>query len=178
MGQLLVSDVKCESGIHYLSITDLDEKAEKKLKTVSSRRKVPLHPELIRIGFLEYVEKMRKRGALYLFPDLRPDRHGRRTGNWGKWWGRYRREQIGITGRLKPFHSTRHSFRDACREAEIDEEIADALMGHEEKDKTGRSYGSGYSLKALYRAICRIEYPGVKIPIIVAKGTGGVVNKD
>lgn len=88
IGQLLVTDVKCESGIHYLSITDLDEQTQKKLKTASSRRKVPLHPELIRIGFLHYVEKMRKKGAVYLFPELREDCHSKRTGNWSKWWGR------------------------------------------------------------------------------------------
>lgn len=172
LGQLLVADVCNEYGIDYLSITDLNPEADtgqadKRLKNAASRRKLPMHPELIRIGFLRYVERLRKMEEPRLFPELRPDCHGKVTGNWSKWWSRFRRKKLGITSRLKPFHSFRHTFRDACRNAGLDEEISDALMGHASGEKTGRRYGRGYSVAKLREAISKISYPGLVIPLIV-----------
>lgn len=172
LGQLLVADVCNEYGIDYLSITDLNPEADtgqvdKRLKNAASRRKLPMHPELIRIGFLRYVERLRKMEEPRLFPELRPDCHGKVTGNWSKWWSRFRRKKLGITSRLKPFHSFRHTFRDACRNAGLDEEVSDALMGHANGEKTGRRYGRGYSVAKLREAISKISYPDLVIPVIV-----------
>ena len=172
LGQLLLDDVCNDHGIDYLSITDVapdgvTQNQSRRLKNAASRRQIPLHPELIQAGFLQYVSDLRKQNEVRLFPDLRPDCHGKWTGNWSKWWSRFRREKIGITTRLKPFHSFRHTFRDACRAAELDEEIADTLMGHSKNDKTGRRYGSGHPLAALQRAMVKIHYPGLTVPIIV-----------
>lgn len=101
LGQALVSDVREDEGIPYL---DLNLEGEgKRLKTKGSRRVLPLHPELIRCGFLQYVADLRSRGERVLFPALRPDVKGNTTGNWSKWWGRYAR-QIGISGGRKVFH--------------------------------------------------------------------------
>lgn len=183
LAQLQVADVQCQDGIWYLNITDLsgedeeeeapasddiytDDEEERSLKNDNSRRRLPIHPQLVEAGFLRYADKMRKANQLWLFPDLRPDTEGKRSGNWSKWYGRYRRKVIGITSRLKPFYSNRHSFRDACREAELGDELSDALMGHV-SDKMGSQYGRGFSLNALYRGICKIEYPGVKWPVII-----------
>ena len=50
-GQALVSDIKKEhGGIIYLDINALED--GKSLKTGASRRQVPIHPELVRCGFL------------------------------------------------------------------------------------------------------------------------------
>jgi len=170
---LRIQDIGCHEGVLYYDITDLEDEegipsdgSARRLKNVSSRRRVPVHPEVVRAGFMRYLESLRAAKATWVFPGLNPDCKGKRSGNWSKWWGRYRRAEVGIQGRLKPFHSFRHSFRDACREAEVPEEPTEALMGHE-SDKTGRGYGSGYSLKALDRFMRRISYPGVDIPVLV-----------
>ncbi len=49
------------------------------LKNLGSRRVVPIHPELIRIGFVDFVEEVRQdRGsAARLFPLLTPGPEGR-----------------------------------------------------------------------------------------------------
>jgi len=176
---LRLQDIGCQDGIWYCDITDLDDETatpdadtQRRLKNTASRRRVPIHPELLRLGLLRYVESIESTNATWLFPDMRPDCKGKRSGNWSKWWGRYRRTAIGITGRLKPFHSFRHTFRHACREAEIDEEATEALMGHESQS-TGRRYGAGYSLKALDRLIRRVGYPGIVIPVLVAEDGAG-----
>lgn len=172
IGQLLVADICTEHGIDYLSITDLNPEADrgqtgKHLKNAASRRKLPIHPELIRIGFMRYVGSLRKKEEVRLFPALRPDCHGKVTGNWSKWWSRFRRKVLGITSRLKPFHSFRHTFRDACRDAGLGEEVTDALMGHTLSQKTGRRYGRGFSIAKLHEAISKINYPGLVIPVII-----------
>ncbi|MFW2350747.1 hypothetical protein [Qipengyuania sp.] len=39
-------------------------------KRLARRRKIPLHAELIRLGFLDYVEAIRREGHVALFPEL------------------------------------------------------------------------------------------------------------
>ena len=168
LGQLRVWDVCCRNGIWYLNIleTDEDDEANTKVKNSSSWRKLPLHPKVIEAGFLRYVGRLKEAGHVRLFPKLTPDKYGTFTTSWSKWFHRYLRDKLGITSKLKVFHSTRHNFRDACREAGLDEEIADRLMGHKGNGATGRGYGKGFSLERLKEAMDKITYPGLEIPII------------
>jgi integrase len=52
--QLRTDDIKKESGVWIMQIHDLDP--TQKIKTVSARRSIPLHAELLRLGFIEYCE--------------------------------------------------------------------------------------------------------------------------
>lgn len=49
-------------------------------KRAARRRKIPLHPELLRLGFLNYVEEMRVAGHAEVFPELylQPKKRGAR----------------------------------------------------------------------------------------------------
>lgn len=49
------------------------ELGKKSLKTKNSERNVPVHPELIRLGLLQYVEALRSGGHVRLFEELRFD---------------------------------------------------------------------------------------------------------
>lgn len=161
IGQALITDVKEEDGIAYLDINTLDRRAGKRVKNRSSRRKLPLHPELLRCGLLEYVEERRRAGDERLFPDLRPSVTGQVTGNWSKWWGRYT-DGLRITDPRKVFHSFRHAFKDACRAAEITEEVHDALTGHT-TPSVGRKYGGGVPLQVLAEAVAKVSYKGLDL---------------
>ena len=64
-----------ESKRWFLDITDESaaHKAIKKtVKTPGSKRKVPIHPQLIELGFLQYVEYVKKQGHMLLFPGFPP----------------------------------------------------------------------------------------------------------
>lgn len=160
LGQLLVSDVRQDGAIWYLDINTRDE--GKRLKNRSSHRLVPIHPELERAGFLEYVALRRKQGnGARLFPELRPDKHGHLTNNWSKWWGRYAREQ-GITDKRKVFHSFRHTFKTACRAAGIPKEIHDRLTGHTSGD-VGDEYGDKHPVAVLAHQMRKIKYKGLQL---------------
>ena len=47
------------------------------MKNVSSERRVPIHPDLVAFGFLDFVARARARGDERLFPELKPNRHGK-----------------------------------------------------------------------------------------------------
>ncbi|WP_407279719.1 site-specific integrase [Aromatoleum evansii] len=52
--------------------TEGDERVTKSLKNTSSKRLVPIHPQLLELGFLDYVTAIQKTGAKLLFPAFRP----------------------------------------------------------------------------------------------------------
>jgi integrase len=156
LGQLRRKDVKQLENIWCINITDEAEGTS--LKTHSSRRVVPLHPELLRLGFAEYAQQQRER----VFPSLKVDSHRSLTGNFSKWWGRYARKTIGIEDERKVFHSFRHAFKDACRNSGIQQEIHDAFTGHS-GGNVGSSYGSGPSPSRLAEEMARLKYKGLNL---------------
>ena len=164
LGQALVSDIKTDhGGITYLDINALED--GKRLKTGASRRQVPIHTELVRCGFLQYVSERRKSSegdSARLFPGLKPDSKGVITVNFSKRFGRRLRGRLKIADKRKTFHSFRHTFKDACRAAGIENVISDALQGHSSGTVSG-TYGSGYPLLVLAAAMAKVHYPGLDL---------------
>lgn len=165
LGQLNVDDIKRDHALGWYIEIGFGE--GQRVKTVSSRRRIPVHADLIRAGFLRYRDGLLLENETKLFPALRPDVKGDRTGNWSKWWGRYARRVIGITDKRKVFHSTRHSFKLVARACEIAEDVHDALTGHV-GGGVGRKYGGEeYPLAPLFAAMQRYYLPDVTVPVVV-----------
>ena len=70
---LAPADIVEIDGIECLNIEDSELR---RIKNISSNRIVPIHTRLIKIGFLELVEKARAEGRVDLFPDLREPASG------------------------------------------------------------------------------------------------------
>ena len=172
LAQLEPSDIREERGLgHYFDIND--EGTEKRVKNASSVRRVPVHPQLISLRFMEYVERMRRAKARYLFPDLVPDVKGNRSGNFSKWYARYL-DSVGVTDKRKVFHSYRHGFVDACREV-MNPELRDALVGHANR-ATSEQYGTGrYPLAPLFNAIASVQFKGLSLEHL--KAPAGIVGR-
>lgn len=165
LGQLRVHDVKEEEGIPYLDINDTED--GKHLKTSASRRRVPVHPELIKLGFLEYVQERRKAGDEQIFPLLRSE-DDKLTAAWSKWWGRYPRAH-GLPDKRKVFHSFRHTAKDGFRDSGVPEPVFDAIQGHT-SGTVSRSYGQGYSIQFLADEMKKLRYPGLDLSHLKMKG--------
>lgn len=159
LGQLRTVDVKQYQKLGwYLDITP----QAGKLKTKSSERVVPIHSELVRLGFIEYAAEMEKSGTGRIFPMLTPDKYKIYTTNWSKWFGRHL-DSLNIKDRRKVFHSLRHGFKQSCRAAGIAEDIHDAITGHA-RGSVGRSYGDDhYPLPPLFKAIELLVFPDVQL---------------
>jgi integrase len=154
----------------------------KRLKTTSSQRVIAVHPQLAKLGFLRYVDDVRRRqgAAAWLFPLIAPDKGRSGVGAWSKWFGRYLRKQVGITDTAKVFHSFRHSANDALRRGRVDEELRRALVGHAHPSRV--DYGAKQMLArwgaaALTDAVAKISFPGLDLsrvrPFAVRKPTRG-----
>jgi integrase len=169
LAPLTADDVAIDeaTGITIIAITENNERGTR-LKTASSRRVVPVHPELVKLGFPNVVEASRTQGgeAAPLFPLLKPGPRGGYAEGWSKWFGRYIRG-IGIRNTDRVFHSFRHGFKDALRAAGESEDINDALTGHS-GGGVGRSYGAKemmrrFGLPRLAEAVAKVQYPGLDL---------------
>ncbi|MDP3634107.1 site-specific integrase [Phenylobacterium sp.] len=174
LGQLRPSDIlklpymdKDGQELEAWCIRIVADKAEGlKLKNRWSARRVPIHSDLIRLGFLTYVEAAREAGQARIFPELRPDKYAHITANWSKWFGRYLRGTIKVTNRRMRFHSFRHAFKDYAREAEIPEDVNDAFTGHKGQ-AVARRYGSSlaYPLRPMVSAMAQYRVTGLTLPL-------------
>lgn len=159
IGQLQIGDVRDAAGIWYFDINALD--GDKTLKTASSERRVPIHAKLMELDFLDYARKIRRHRHKWLFPHLDSSKR-KRTESFSKWINRYLSDTCRIPDQRKVFHSFRHNFKDACREAEIPTDIQNALMGHS-THTVPASYGNGFSNRILNNWVQLINFPELRI---------------
>lgn len=165
---LKASNIGHEANTPLLFIV-ADRKAGKRVKTKVSERVIPVHPELVRLGFLEYVDERRRQGEhAWLFPTVAPDQ-GRALSAWSKWFGRYLRTTVGIKDTDRVFHSFRHGVKDALRRGRVDVEAREALLGHSgSTSSVSRGYGASemlerWGVKVLRDAVSKIEYVGLDL---------------
>jgi integrase len=164
---LRASNVQHEIDMPLLFIV-AERKAGKRLKTKVSERVIPVHSQLVKLGFLEYVKERAREGErAWLFPTVAPDQY-RALAAWSKWFSRYMRTKAGVTDTNKVFHSFRHAFQDALRRATPDEELRDAIQGRSNQRSVSRSYGAKemldrWGVKMLTRTVSKISYPGLDL---------------
>lgn len=149
-----------------LSITDEGE--GQKLKNASSRRRVPIHQNLIALGFIAYVQSQK---GVQVFPDLKPaSAYGSLSGNWSKWFGNYLRNTIKVADTKMVFHSFRHNFKDYARMAGIPSDVHNAITGHSSGD-VADNYGSDkYPLRPLVEAMTKYKVTGLVLPMPTSRG--------
>lgn len=172
--QLYLEDVRQSNGHWIFHITRegaRDGDVKKSTKTKGSMRVVPIHAELIRMGFLEYHAALSARGEKRLFPEVRPDVRGHISGYPSRWWGRYL-ISLGIKSDSSVnFHSFRHGLTDALRRAGFLDTEFKFLMGHTQATTTGR-YGvlQEGELKRRKTLIDAVEFPGLDLSHLYVAG--------
>jgi len=143
--QLRRQDVRQVDGIWVLEITP--EAGNTKSDTA---RIVPVHSDLIRQGFIRFVES-RPAGPLFYDPSrgrehadgrgkkrVLPESLANRLAHWV-------RNEVGVTDpRVRPNHGWRHWFVNQCRLHGVDKEARYFMVGHVDGDgrsDVGNSYG-------------------------------------
>lgn len=161
--QIFTEDVGELDGIPYFLIKP-DSATGRSVKD-GKKRRVPIHPDLVRMGLLEYVAKMRQEGHVQLFPELTITRSQGKLGDkWGSWWSSYIREDLGITRIPQPFHAFRHTFVEHGRISKMDSELRRIIEGHTPNTVEFKSYGSSqYPLEPLYEEILKLKFRGLEL---------------
>lgn len=170
--QLDVADVRSEDDIPYILI---EKGPDKRLKNKSAARRVPIHSELMRMGFLRYVEQQRLSNHRKLFPGLKLSKKGHHSERMSRWFNEGFLTKIGIEEERVVFHSFRHTVRDALRRAEVPEEIACAIGGWSYERSTGKRYGSGnlaFTIAQLAPRVQQISYPGLDLAHLYLANSG------
>lgn len=128
--QLHAADIHRIDGVECFFVTegpsDIDN--GKRLKTAASERFIPVHPALLDLGFMTFVAERRAAGAVRLFGELQKSSTGYYSDPFSKWFRRFL-QRAGADRPKTCFHSFRHCYRDALREARIEHEVALALGG-------------------------------------------------
>ncbi|AYJ87292.1 hypothetical protein D3Y57_16810 [Sphingomonas paeninsulae] len=159
MSQLRGQDVTQIDGIWAIRITP-----EAGTVKDGNARIVPIHPHLIKQGFLAIAEKD---GPLFYDPARQrvqstDNRHFKKVGERLATWVR---TEVGITDRaVKPNHGWRHLFKTQAIASNMLERTSDAITGHAPKS-VGQTYGS-VPIKAMAEAID-------KMPCFAVDGTEG-----
>ena len=162
IAQLDVADVEIDGEVPAIHIQP--SKDGKRVKSASGRRVLPVHPELVSLGFLAFVRTQKQAGHTQLFPSEAPNSSGHWGDLLGKWFASHLKS-IGLNGQRLSMHSFRHNFEDALRRANLHgTPIGQELSGRSKTDKVSGAYGTGrYDLETLKPAVDSIRYPEVDL---------------
>jgi len=175
-----LAQVKLDSIRHEREI--LVMRIQEQTKNSGSQRAIPIHSELVRLGFADYVAVLRQSGAKHLFPEWyadgmkalrRAEAKAQATGtpitlnhHFPKFIPRrfnvtYRRK-IGIVDSRKDFYAFRHTFKTGLAQAGVSKGIRDDLTGHADSS-AGSVYVHGVSLDAMKEGIEKLKFDGMNL---------------
>ena len=121
---------------------------DKSIKTEAGNRIIPLHPQLLELGFIDYVIHIRQSKKSKLFPQLK----WRSSTGFGtkisRWFARYLK-RLGIKQRGKNFHSFRHTVVNRLSTQQVYEPFIKELIGHSHGSLTMDIYGGRKPLQVL-----------------------------
>ena len=157
--QLSVDDIQDRDGLPIIAVRAAQR--GQRVKSKAGTRVVPLHPEILALGFLDFVEKAREAGAARLFPELRQDARGYHSDAFQKWFSRFL-ASCGAARDGTSFHSFRHGWADRLREAGVPEDRRRALGGWADTG-VDAGYGKGFPTRMLAADIASVAYPGLTL---------------
>ena len=135
--QLNVSDIHKDKKTEIWCMVIAPDNIDKITKHDKSRT-VPLHDDLLSLGFLDYVNTLDPKGKL--FPTLKLHPTEGYGASFGKLWSKYLKDEVKLETQADPAHGFRHSFKTLCRSVGIQAEVHDWITGHSPANEGGR-YG-------------------------------------
>lgn len=173
IAQLDTADIKDIDGYACFDFCADDPKAPeaKRIKSDEARQ-VPIHPRLIELGFLEYVESQRRAHQKKLFGDgltylpSRDDGTDHNKEGWAKTAGKFFNEKpkgylvsigVHVPHDGKSLYSFRHTLEtnlgNSKRDGHIHENTIDAITGHAPQTISGKHYDAGATLEQKLHAL-------------------------
>ncbi|MCW8196045.1 site-specific integrase [Proteobacteria bacterium 005FR1] len=167
--QTRLSDMKYFSGILCIKIPDEEGF---KVKNKAAPRAIPVHPVLLELGFVDYLEKLSSLGYKRVFETipLGKDKVSERVSKWFN--EQYRPSHLPkyFKEKEKKLYSFRHTYITECRVyAKVDRVSGEIMAGHEVSDEIEQATyvhrTEVYHLERLvpgyYREQCKLRFEGV-----------------
>lgn len=152
---LMVADVVFDAAIPHF---DIRPNKYRRLKNPQSKRKIPIHPELIRLGLREYVAAIAALGYDLLFPDLLSASGTAPLGDqFHDLWAPVLATAVPdaeATGKV--FHSIRHFGNDALVDARVMIEWRQDILGHGGRSEAEERYRDATRLKRKLTALKKL----------------------
>lgn len=165
-------DIWQDEGTWAIRLVETDERS---LKNDTAARILPLHPELIRMGFLSYIEAIAPQPSDPLFPDLEPQGMDRKRGPRITRWFVHYRKSIGVFREGVAMHSFRHTAITRLTDAITNEKQRrhrDFMMGHSSgaRSEGDVRYDKGPGLKAAAETLALLSYPELDLRHLYVDG--------
>lgn len=178
IAQLDVADVhQRPSGLWCLSITEIGRTRDsegqvieldtgKSMKNPGSRREVPIHKDIVDLGFIDFVTRRHREGCIKLFNVAKSA---------ARFWDSIRDDVTAMLvatgvykqGQVVPY-SLRHTWTDVMTNAMISEEIQEAIGGWKHSGSARKRYGRKvqakvvrYTPEILAEHLNKLSYPGL-----------------
>lgn len=154
ISQISVDDFVEIDGVQCFWITNYEP--GNSVKNKNSQRLVPLHSCIIKIGFLEFVQKLKQKGVKRVFYTLKNTKGSNYGDKVSKWFGKYK-ESLGYKGRNRNFHSFRHNFESKLVNSGIIETVQNSICGWSNKGVGQKRYAKT-DVKTMKFAIEKVQY--------------------
>jgi len=158
LSQLYVEDIKHDEklDIWYMDINDDDDKG---VKSDSSNRIVPIHNQLIRLGFIDYVRSVKRKR---LFPEINRSTDGNYD-VMSRWFNDTYRKNCDVGQKFnehKTFHSFRHTFLNSFKQMGLSMDLAEEMAGHAPSGSETRTrYTKASNLELKNKMLQKLKYP-------------------
>jgi hypothetical protein len=155
--------LRCDGGRHHLRSRSckpyihIAANEQRRIKNAQSKRNIPLHPELIRLGFLDYVTKMKVLGYKLLFPDLYSPSSRSPLGD--RFYKLFKPilTSAKITEEGLGAHAVRHLFGAQLKKKLLTKEDRADLLGHRGDTETSERYCEPHELDTLFEFIKKLD---------------------
>jgi integrase len=137
------------------------EGEDMRVKSEAGYRRVPVHSELVRLGFMDYVQAVRKSKAGSLWPAM-SFRKGKPGAYFSDWVNPFHKAATN-NPEAPVFHELRHTARTALHSAKVDRETIGLIIGHESGLSDAEKAYTHVSDADLRSAIEALVFPSVKL---------------
>ncbi len=157
---LYLDNIKKIKNRWCIDVLEEENRSDKPLKNLASRRVIPIHDMIIQLGLIEFIDLLKKKDPdrERIFQEL-PHIAGAYNKNVSRFFNQRYLPKLGIKTDKKTFHSLRHTVSDHLKQKGVEPHFINELLGHSSGNIDLDRYGKGYNPDIIYnKCVKKIVY--------------------